>query len=88
MELVDHAFGIGKKGYPIIAFNSLQTETEHNEHQGLMNLLKGLFGTFRNTTAHIPKIKWVIEEQDALDMLTLAFLLHRRIDQCVLTQIK
>jgi uncharacterized protein (TIGR02391 family) len=84
-ELVEQAFGIGKKGYPLIAFNSLQTETEHDEHKGLMNLLKGLFGTFRNTTAHAPRIKWVIDEQDALDMLSLTSLLHRRIDQAVPT---
>ena len=28
-----------------------------------MNLLKGLFGTFRNKTAHVPKIMWKIEEE-------------------------
>jgi uncharacterized protein (TIGR02391 family) len=85
-SLVDEAFGLGKSGIPILAFNSLQTETERSEHTGLMNLMKGLFGTFRNTTAHAPKIKWVIEEQDALDMLSLASLLHRRLDQAVQTQ--
>ena len=84
--LVDQAFGLGKSGPPMLAFNSLRTETERSEHKGLINLLKGLFGTFRNTTAHAPKIKWVIEEQDALDMLSLASLLHRRLDQAVPTQ--
>lgn len=85
-RLVDEAFGFADRGYPVLAFNSLQTETEKSEHRGLMNLLKGLFGTFRNTTAHAPKIKWVIEAQDALDMLTLTSLLHRRLDTCVLTK--
>ena len=60
--------------------------TERSEHTGLMNLLKGLFGTFRNTTAHAPKIKWVINEQDAVDMLTFTSLLHRRLDKCVRTR--
>ena len=50
--LVDDAFGIPSGGHPRVAFNSLVTETEKSEHRGLMNLLKGLFGTFRNTTAH------------------------------------
>lgn len=85
-RLVDQAFGLGKSGVPVLAFNSLQTETERSEHKGLLNLMKGLFGTFRNTTAHAPKIKWVIEEQDALDMLSLASLLHRRLDQAVPTE--
>jgi uncharacterized protein (TIGR02391 family) len=71
---------------PVLAFNTLQTPTERSEHTGLMNLIKGLFGTFRNTTAHAPKITWVINKQDALDMLSMASLLHRRLDQCVPTK--
>ena len=81
--LVDDAFGIPSGGNPRVAFNSLVTETEKSEHRGLMNLLKGLFGTFRNTTAHAPKIHWPIDEQDALDILALASLLHRRLDGAV-----
>ena len=86
-RLVDDAFGLGKSMRPVLAFNSLRSETEISEHQGLTNLLKGLFGTFRNTTAHAPKIKWVIKEQDALDMLSIASLLHRRLDSSVKTTI-
>jgi uncharacterized protein (TIGR02391 family) len=84
-ELVDRAFGIGKQGIPLLAFNSLQTETEHSEHSGLMQLMKGMFGVFRNVTAHAPKIKWTISEQDALDLLTIASYLHRRLDTCFKT---
>lgn len=84
-ELVDEAFGIGRKSYPILAFNSLSTDSERSEHTGLMNLMKGFFGTFRNTTAHAPKITWKITDQDALDMMTLASLLHRRLDDAVKT---
>jgi uncharacterized protein (TIGR02391 family) len=50
------------------------------EQRGFMNLLKGLFGTFRNTAAHAPKITWKIDEQDALDILSLISLVHRRLD--------
>jgi uncharacterized protein (TIGR02391 family) len=81
-ELVDRAFGIGKQGMPLLAFNSLQTETERSEHNGLMQLMKGMFGVFRNVTAHAPKIKWPISEQDAMDLLTIASYLHRRLDTC------
>ncbi|MFA4987163.1 MAG: TIGR02391 family protein [Candidatus Brocadiia bacterium] len=79
-ELVDQAFGSGKAGMPFLAFNMLQTETEHSEHSGLMNLMKGMFGAFRNVTAHAPRISWTISEQDALDLLTIASFLHRRLD--------
>jgi len=81
-ELVDRAFGIWKQGMPLLAFNSLQAETERSEHTGLMQLMKGMFGVFRNVTAHAPKVKWPISEQDAMDLLTIASYLHRRLDTC------
>jgi len=84
-ELVDQAFGLGKTGMPFLAFNTLQSETERSEHTGLMNLMKGMFGTFRNVTAHAPKVSWPITEQDALDLLTIASFLHRRLDGAVRT---
>ncbi len=84
-ELVDQAFGSGKAGMPFLAFNTLQTKTERSEHIGLMNLIKGMFGTFRNVTAHAPKIAWSITEQDALDLLTIASFLHRRLDTVIRT---
>jgi uncharacterized protein (TIGR02391 family) len=85
--LVDEALGIGKNGHPRLAFNSLNTDSEKSEHSGLMNLIKGLFGAFRNTTAHAPKIHWDISEQDALDILTTLSLVHRRLDAAVRTHI-
>lgn len=85
-RLVDEAFGLGPSGHPLVAFNGLGTETERSEHTGLANLIRGLFGTFRNTTAHAPRITWAVTEEDALDMLSLASLLHRRLDQAVRTR--
>lgn len=84
-QLVDEAFGLGKAGLPFLAFNNLRSETERSEHTGLMNLMKGVFGTFRNPTAHAPKISWDISEQDALDLLTMLSFLHRRLDSAVPT---
>jgi uncharacterized protein (TIGR02391 family) len=86
-QLVDEALGIGKIGCPRLAFNSLTTPNEHNEHQGLMSLIKGIFSAFRNTTGHAPKIYWTISEQDALDILTTISLLHRRLDTAIRTHI-
>lgn len=83
--LVDAAFGKGSSLYPLLAFNSLRTDNERSEHTGLMNLLKGVFGTFRNTTAHAPKISWAVNERDALEALTLLSMLHRRLDDAVST---
>ncbi len=76
-ELVDPAFSLKA---PLLAINSLRTETEQSEQKGFANLLRGMFGTFRNVTGHAPKITWPINEQDALDLLSLVSYLHRRID--------
>lgn len=84
--LVDEAFGIPKGGYPLLAFNSLQTDSEKSEHRGLANLIRGIFGAFRNPTAHEPEHTWYVSEQDALDLLTIASLIHRRLDKAVHTQ--
>jgi uncharacterized protein (TIGR02391 family) len=84
-ELVDHAFGSGKIGMPFLAFNTLQSDTERSEQSGLMNLMKGMFGAFRNVTAHAPKVSWPVTEQDALDLLTIASFLHRRLDAAART---
>jgi uncharacterized protein (TIGR02391 family) len=83
-ELVDQALGVPKgAGMPRIAFNSLRGQSERSEQTGLANLFKGVFGTFRNPTAHSPRISWPMSEQDALDLLTLLSMLHRRLDQAV-----
>lgn len=81
-DLVDEAFAF-KSTIPHLALSTLQTESEKSEQKGFINLLKGLFGTFRNTTAHAPKITWKIDEQDALDILSLISLVHRRLDSAI-----
>ena len=76
-QLIDDAFG-GPD--PILKINTFKTDTEKSEQRGFTNLAKGLFGTFRNPTAHAPKIEWNLQEQDALDLFTLASYVLRRID--------
>lgn len=84
-ELVDTALALGKVGIPFLAFNTLQTESERSEQSGLCALFKGMFGTFRNPTAHAPRVHWSLSEQDALDLLVLASFIHRRLDQAART---
>jgi uncharacterized protein (TIGR02391 family) len=80
-ELVQQAFGMPGGKSPLLAINSLTTETDCGEQRGFANLLIGLFGTIRNPTAHNPKIEWDMSEQDALDILTTASLIHRKLDK-------
>lgn len=79
--LIDRSLSLGKDFKPIIAINSLSTETERGEQRGFANLLKGLFGTIRNPLAHDPKIEWDMSEQDTLDILTTISLVHRKLDK-------
>jgi len=81
--LVEAAFSLGKSGTPVLAINSLTTETHKGEHRGFVNLLNGLFGTIRNPLAHHPKLEWDMDEQDALDILTTLSLVHRKLDKAV-----
>lgn len=79
-DLVHDAFG-QKFGDPLLAINPFKTETHKGEQYGFMNLLKGLYGTIRNPLAHNPKAEWDMTEQDALDILTMISLVHRKLDQ-------
>jgi uncharacterized protein (TIGR02391 family) len=79
--LVQQAFGMAGGKKPMLAINSLTTETDLGEQRGFANLLIGLFGTIRNPAAHTPKIEWEMSEQDALDILTMASLIHRKLDR-------
>lgn len=83
--LAEQALGLGQARTPFLAFNSLRTESEQSEQKGPLNLMKGLLGTFRNPTAHAPEISWNMTEQDALDLLTMASFLHRRLDRAART---
>jgi uncharacterized protein (TIGR02391 family) len=82
--LVDKVFSIER---PILAINSLRTETERSEHKGFALLLKGCFAAIRNPLAHEPKILWQSED-DATDYLSLISLLHRKLDECTITGLK
>jgi uncharacterized protein (TIGR02391 family) len=75
--LVNRAFSIDD---PLIKINRLQTETEKNQHKGFANLIRGVLGMFRNTTAHTPRYIWTIEENDALDVLSTISLIHRTLE--------
>jgi len=77
--LVDQAFS---SRAPILAINTLSTETEKSEQKGFANLLKGAFSAIRNPLAHEPKLLWQGID-DAVDYLTLISLLHRKLDGAV-----
>jgi len=78
--LVDETLGGDE---PLLRINAFKTESHRSEQKGFGNLVKGIFGTFRNPTAHAPKIEWPISERDALDLFSLASYVHRRINDAI-----
>ena len=81
VNLIQQAFERPKDGFPKLAINALETETDRNEHDGLTNLIIGAFRLFRNPIAHTPKILWQHDIEDAVDCLTLISFLHFKLDQ-------
>ncbi len=78
--LVETAFLISN---PLVRINLLQTDTERSEHNGLANLIKGLFSHIRNPTAHVARIKFIIPEDEALDVLTIVSFIHKKLDKAL-----
>ena len=78
--LVDTAFASDN---PILKINKLSNQSERSEHIGISNLIKGIFGLVRNPTAHEPKLKFTIDEEEALDILTTISYIHKRLDNLI-----
>ena len=77
--------GLGKARHAVSCLQHLEDGLGNFRENGLLSLIKGLFGTFRNPTAHAPKISWNMTEPDALDLLTMASFIHRRLDSAART---
>lgn len=79
-ELFNTAFSLKD---PYLAFNSLRTSSEKNQQNGLKEMLCGVMHMVRNVTAHELRIRWDVNEKDAVDILTQISYLHRLLDDCV-----
>ena len=78
-NLFNNAFAVNN---PRLAINSLQTPLERNAQNGLKEMLNRATHVVRNVTAHELKIKWIVNEQDAIDVLTTISFLHKQLDEC------
>lgn len=66
----------------MIFFNTLQTESENSEFKGLKELLEAIYHLIRNPAAHTPKINWKVDEEKAMDILTMISFAHKYLDVC------
>ncbi|WP_311389214.1 TIGR02391 family protein [Corynebacterium haemomassiliense] len=65
---------------PKLPINDGGSVTKRNEQVGIALFAEGLFAAFRNPAAHEPRLEWDLTEQDALDVLGVVSLVHRRLD--------
>lgn len=84
-ELIDATLECGSRPFPIVALNRYDSQSLKNEQRGVALLARGLFHAFRNVTAHVPATVGMTSEQDALDMISTASLIHRRLDTATVT---
>ena len=80
VKLYNTAFAIND---PYVAYNSLQTSSEQNQQNGLKEMLCGVIHMVRNVTAHELRIRWDVNEKDAVDILSQISYLHKLLDVCV-----
>jgi uncharacterized protein (TIGR02391 family) len=78
--LVDATLVAGQRATPRIAINAFATQTDRDEQNGFASICRGLFSMFRNPTAHDPRITRSVSDEELLEVLTVASLLHRRLD--------
>lgn len=79
-SLIDKALSVKN---PLIALNSLRTESERNQQNGLREMINGVIHMVRNVTAHELKVRWDIDEKEASEILSLISTLHKYLDLCV-----
>lgn len=83
--LVDAVLSLGKAGVPLIAINSLASQTDRDEQTGFANLIKGLSGMFRNPVAHDPRLLRGVSDEQLLELVTTLSMVHRRLDTATVT---
>lgn len=76
--LIDSVFSKDKSK---LLINNFQTESEISEHKGFASMLKAIYSMFRNPEAHSTRKKWPMDKVDALDILGIISLCHRKLDK-------
>lgn len=84
-SLVDEVLSFRNRE-PVIAISPLETDSECSEQTGLMNLLKGIYGLYRNPLAHESRLAReqtrAISEAELVSVLVTVSLAHQHLDRC------
>ena len=83
--LVTATLSLGRSGTPMLAINTLSTQTEKFEQTGIANVLTGLAGLYRKPIAHDPRAQRTLTDDKLLELLTTLSMVHRRLDEATPT---
>jgi len=86
--LVDECFALGKDKKPMLAFNTLQSESDESEHKGFGNFIKGFFSMYRNPKAHDPKLMEDTQLTEMTEVLVVATIIQNKLDKTFKTGLK
>lgn len=64
-----------------LRLNTLQSQTERDEQEGLKHLCMGLVNAIRNPGGHEPELDRPMSREDALDVLSMISFLYRQVDK-------
>jgi len=64
----------------LVSINADKDETDRSEQKGFGNLIIGLLGMYRNTTAHPAKIHREVTDEELLEAFATFSMVHRRLD--------
>lgn len=87
-ELIDGCFALGKDKKPLMAFNTLESKSDESEHKGFANFCKGFFSMYRNPKAHNPKMLEKTQLTEMTEVLIIATIIHKKIDNTYKTGYK
>ena len=65
---------------PAVAINTGRTPSDRSEQSGLANFALGLLSLYRNPTAHDPRLRRQVGDDELLEALTSISMVHRRLD--------
>lgn len=71
---------------PYLKLADITTESGRNQQNGLKEMLNGVMHLIRNPTAHELRIRWDVNEKDAVDILNLISYIHKLLDYCDVVQ--
>lgn len=78
-NLIEKAFSTTN---PSVILSDLSSKSKRNEYRGIKEMFLGINYAVRNVTAHEMRINWDVNEDEAINVLSIISALHKILDKC------